>query len=173
MLVRVRGFTILELMITIAIVAVVTMLVLPEASVWLSNSKTRTVAESYQNGLQMARNEAIKRNLPIRFEVLNTGGWQIRLEESGQVIQRDVASTDASIKFSVASGNGKTYVVYSGLGSLWAPEQANAIDQLNITSTTIAADKRVPLRLTISNPSGAVRMCLPSSSLPTGDPRKC
>ncbi|MBB5019801.1 type IV fimbrial biogenesis protein FimT [Chitinivorax tropicus] len=171
MLTRDRGFTILELMITIAIVSIVTMIALPEASVWLANSKTRTIAEGYMNGLQIARNEAIKRNIPIQFEIQNTGGWTVSVVSTNEVVQKSVTGTSASIKFSVIAKDNKTKVIYNGLGAL--VDSGNAIQELDFSPTSISTGKSTPVRVVISNPSGSVKMCLPSSALPTGDPRKC
>ena len=66
---RMRGFTIIELMITIAILGILLAIGLPSMGKMLQNGQIRTAAESAAAGLQFARNEAIRRNAPVRFQL--------------------------------------------------------------------------------------------------------
>jgi type IV fimbrial biogenesis protein FimT len=59
---RNRGFTIIELMIGLALFAIVLTLAFPSFRTMLQNAKLRSTAESILGGLQMARAEALKRN---------------------------------------------------------------------------------------------------------------
>lgn len=62
-----RGFTIIELMVTIAIVAIILMLGVPSFSSLLQNHKLTSAAKSFTEGLQVARTEAIRRNTSVEF----------------------------------------------------------------------------------------------------------
>ena len=57
-----HGFSLIELLITLAIAAFLLALGASSFTNWISNMKIRTTAESIQNGLQLARGEAVRRN---------------------------------------------------------------------------------------------------------------
>jgi prepilin-type N-terminal cleavage/methylation domain-containing protein len=60
------GFTIIELMITLAVLGVLLALGMPSISSWLQNTQIRTAAEGMVSGLQLARAEALRRNANVR-----------------------------------------------------------------------------------------------------------
>ena len=68
------GFSLIELVVAIAIVGVLLALGAPNYSSWIKSSQIRTAAESIQNGLQLARGEAVRRNSQIRFQLTSTTG---------------------------------------------------------------------------------------------------
>ena len=57
---RVAGFSLIEKMIVIMIIAILTVLALPNFSEWVANSRTRSVAESLQNGIRYAQAQAAR-----------------------------------------------------------------------------------------------------------------
>jgi len=63
-----RGFTIVEVMITLTVLGVLIALGAPSAIEWLQNQQIRAAAEAALNGLQAARTEAVRANLPVRFQ---------------------------------------------------------------------------------------------------------
>jgi type IV fimbrial biogenesis protein FimT len=68
---RAAGFTVIELMITIVMVAVLLVLGAPAFGTYLDNVKLRTTAETFLAGVQMARSEAIRRNASVDFVLTN------------------------------------------------------------------------------------------------------
>jgi type IV fimbrial biogenesis protein FimT len=66
-----RGFTIIELVVTMAVAAVVTTLAAPNFAQWLANARVRSSADYIQNGLRLAQTEAVKQNRVVAF-VLTT-----------------------------------------------------------------------------------------------------
>lgn len=68
---RSRGFTLIELMIGLAIMALLLGMGLPAFSAWLANSKVRNAAETLQTGLSLARSEAMRRNQTVEFMLTN------------------------------------------------------------------------------------------------------
>jgi type IV fimbrial biogenesis protein FimT len=66
------GFTLVELIITILIVAILLGLAAPSIGIWVQNAKIRTTADAILNGLQMARAESVKRNTSARFQLTDT-----------------------------------------------------------------------------------------------------
>lgn len=68
--VRMRGFTLIELMIGITLMALLLSLAAPAFMTMISNTKLRNHAESIFNGLQLARAEALKRNTTVQFRLV-------------------------------------------------------------------------------------------------------
>jgi type IV fimbrial biogenesis protein FimT len=66
------GFSLVELLVTLAIAGVMLALALPSFAAWLRNIKIRNQAESVLSGLQQARAEAIKSNRLVRFQLVSS-----------------------------------------------------------------------------------------------------
>lgn len=66
-----EGFTLIELVIAMAIAAMLLGLAVPSFSVWINNAKVRTGAEILQNALRLAQAEAIKRSHQTAFVLTN------------------------------------------------------------------------------------------------------
>ena len=64
---RAPGFTIIELMIGIALLGVLMVLAMPSFIQMLHNTKLRAGAEAISSGLQIARSEALRRHQPVEF----------------------------------------------------------------------------------------------------------
>lgn len=64
---RPRGFSLVELMVTISLLALLLGLAVPAFGTWTRNAQVRTVSDSLQNGLRYAQAEAIRRNRQIAF----------------------------------------------------------------------------------------------------------
>ncbi|HEY6895859.1 MAG TPA: GspH/FimT family pseudopilin [Rhodocyclaceae bacterium] len=89
------GFSLIELMVVIAIAAILLGLGLSGVNTMLVNNKVRAKAESIFAGLQMARAEAIRRNAPMRFALLDSLTASCAPAASGQfwaVTQTDQVS---------------------------------------------------------------------------------
>lgn len=61
------GFSLVELLIGIAILALLMALGVPEYATFLNNSRVRTTADNLVSGLNLARAEAVKRNARVQF----------------------------------------------------------------------------------------------------------
>ncbi len=77
-----RGISLVEMVVVMAIFAILTGLAVPSFNAWLANVQIRTATESIQNGLQLARAEAIRRNSPVMFWLTSgtnplTGDWLV------------------------------------------------------------------------------------------------
>ncbi len=68
---RVRGLTLIELAVVLIILGLLIMAVTPSMSAWMRNTQVRNAASSMLAGLAQARNEAIRRNTPVRFSLVS------------------------------------------------------------------------------------------------------
>ena len=69
---RPRGFTLIELVVTIALMAVLFGLAVPVFGEWIRNARVRTAADALQNGVRTAQAEALRRNRPVVFFLTNS-----------------------------------------------------------------------------------------------------
>jgi type IV fimbrial biogenesis protein FimT len=167
---RPRGFTLVELMIGVVIVAILMLVALPTFSEFMGNTRIRNTADSLANGIRQAQVEAIRRNRPIEFIVNPAVGWRINDPDPlvGGLVHAE--------PFSEASGQvvvnpqppGAVRLVYDAIGQyrrvpdggLAAPDPIVRID---ITNTALASphDLRV-----VADPAlgTGVRVCDPSPS---------
>lgn len=180
---RERGFTLIEMMITLAVVGVVLALGLPGIMEWMQNSQIRTAAESLQGGLQAARTEAVRRNTLVEFSLSNPGtsggtGWTIRSVNDGAVIQSNPDGVGSRNVVLTVSPDGTAAVTFNGFGRLpTAPAPTVNADgtpfltSIDVDNPVIDADDSRDLRVVISG-GGEVRMCDPNV-VDTLDPRRC
>jgi type IV fimbrial biogenesis protein FimT len=63
-----RGFSLVEILISLVVLGVMVALAAPGFGEWLQNRQIRATAEMTLNGLQLARAEAVRANAPERFQ---------------------------------------------------------------------------------------------------------
>ncbi|MEJ5898054.1 GspH/FimT family pseudopilin [Aquabacterium sp. G14] len=196
-----QGFTLLELMIVVTLIALMLMLAAPSITIWLQNLKVRNVGESIVSGLQLARMEAIRRNTRVTFSMVSSTdssctmsatspSWVVSkggvlptsitnkcagtmADAGGDIIQKNSASV-ALQGVTLSSSGAANCLTYDGLGQL--PTQGSIACTTGITSIDITSPTAdtIALRVTVSS-GGQVRLCYPDTAnqLPTNDPRKC
>jgi type IV fimbrial biogenesis protein FimT len=71
MMKRQAGFSLIELMIAIAIMGVLLSLGVPAFTTYINNAKLRATAQSFLAGVQQARSEAVRRNANVDFVLTN------------------------------------------------------------------------------------------------------
>lgn len=180
-----RGFTLIEVMITLAVIGILAALGLPSFFAWIQNQKIRTASEAVINGVQLARAEAISRNLSggVQFIlVAATGDWTVNtVPASAKPLHvRPGGEGTVNASYNVALAGGATpsttpAVTFGPLGSVIPnPDGSAAIAQIDISNPMIGtADGARPLRVIVA-PSGNVVMCDPGLTVTNpGDPRAC
>ena len=73
------GFTLIELMVTLSVMAVLMALAMPSVLAWIANSRVRTVSDALQNGLRAAQAEAVRRSRTAVFSLTNDTAPQTSL----------------------------------------------------------------------------------------------
>lgn len=165
-----RGVTLIELAVGLAIVGILVMVALPNFSVWIQNGQIRTAAEAINNGLQLARSEAVRRNLNIEFVLGAGAGWTVQIAATNEAIQTRATGEGGTSSTVTVSPGGATTVTFNGLGRAVANgDGSNTISEIKVDSTSIpAADSR---EMCIMVSGGAVKLCDPQVA--AGDPRAC
>lgn len=180
---RPPGFTLVELLIAVAVLGILIVLGIPSFNEWIQNSHIRNAAEAALNGLQLARSEAVRRNGFTQF-VLGTGtGWRVvaitppsggigaACVETEIIQQREGNEGSSTAKVTVTPA-GATAVTFTPLG--WVGSGSDAcgtpISQLDFDSSVMAAERSRELRLIITA-GGGIRLCDPQVA--SGDPRAC
>ncbi|SBT07542.1 hypothetical protein ACCAA_440044 [Candidatus Accumulibacter aalborgensis] len=106
-----KGFSLLELLIAIAIMGVLLSLGLPALSTYSRNIKLRAAAESFFAGLQLARGEAVRLNASVELILANAapavddgsdGDYPVLAEESRDNLDNLVASGKLAANHPVA-----------------------------------------------------------------------
>jgi type IV fimbrial biogenesis protein FimT len=174
-----RGFTLIEVMITIAVVGILAALGLPSFFAWIQNQKIRTASEAVINGVQLARAEAISRNLSggVRFTLVPaTGDWTVdTVPASAKPLHvRPGGEATSNARFTVTPSDA-TIVTFGPLGSVIPNADASSsIARIDIDNPMVtAADGARPLRILVGA-SGNVLMCDPGLTVTNpGDPRAC
>jgi type IV fimbrial biogenesis protein FimT len=166
--------TLLEIMIGLTILGVLISMGLPSYTVWIQNSKIRNAAESVQNGLQLARSEALRLNTDVQFIFGTDSDWNVRVAASAATVQsrsRGQGSTGVTVARVPA---GATMVTFNSLGRT-VPNAGgtNSFSQVDfdVPSTVLPPESTRDLRITVSS-GGRIRMCDPNVSN-TSDTRSC
>ena len=101
-----RGFTLLELMVTLAIVAILATISVPSMRDSIQNSKAERATGLFELDLQFARSNAISRGEVVIISPLNNdiaNGWQIVAETSGDTL-RERGPLDSGVTITLANG---------------------------------------------------------------------
>ena len=196
------GFSIIELAVVMVVIGMMLMSAMPLMNDWMRNAKLRNQAEAVQNGLQQARNEAVRRNRPITFYMVDNGtatalnnsctvsaagaSWVVSVRDPGSACAATPAntSTDATNPLIVVKRlgtEGSTGVSVSGLAADGSTAASSVtFDALgrrsgNLTRIAVkyASAQTEDRPLRVDiTPAGMVRSCDPLITS-TSDPRRC
>ena len=67
-----RGFGLIEGLVTISVLAILAAVAIPSFQQMIVNGRTRTIAESFRAGADLARTEAMRRNMPVSFAAVSS-----------------------------------------------------------------------------------------------------
>lgn len=183
------GITLIEILVGLALLGILLSLGVPSFSRWIQSTQIRNSAEAIQNGLMLARAEAVRRNTNVRFQLVTSltdtcalsdagGNWVISLNDptgacdsppsdtaAPRIIQ--TRSSGEGSSNAVVNANGVSLITFNGTG------QANNTASINITNPTggnCSSNAMRCLRVTVSS-GGQIRMCDPTRA--NTDPQGC
>lgn len=164
-----RGFSLIELMVGISIVAIVAGLAAPSFRALIANAQIRTAAQALHDGLKVARVEAIRRNERVSFNKTADSSWNVSVDSSALVVQSRVSgegSASASVAVTPVAG---TIVTFDALGRVVTPGAGTTITQLDISvpPAVLPASAAKNLRIAI-NAGGGIRLCDPNATAGIG-----
>ena len=192
-----NGFSLVELLITITIMATLMAVVAPGMSEWIANVKLRGTAEAIMAGLQKTRAEAIKQNQVVTFWLVSppdvavldascalasdSASWVISLDNPVGVCDA-AASTSVAPRIVEAHGAGPAA---RGTSVAAIDQAANAAESVGFDGFGQVANAAAAIRtIDLTSPTtgtrrlrvqigsaGSVRMC--DRDVPSPDPRAC
>ncbi|MCV2368512.1 GspH/FimT family pseudopilin [Roseateles oligotrophus] len=191
------GFSLIELVVAMAILVTLLAAVMPEVSSWIKGLKVSSAAESLRNGAEIARMEALKRNSRVSFWLVADGtakvpgntcvlasdsaAWVVSVVDptgacaaeaslvtSPQLVQRSTATENTA---------GLTVEATSLAGGAGNHVTFNGLGQVAADGSTVSvidvsatAGGTRRLRVVVET-GGAIRMC--DRDVAAGDPRIC
>jgi type IV fimbrial biogenesis protein FimT len=193
------GFNLIEVMITLSVLAVLIALGAPAFAEWLQSQRIRAAAESILNGMQVARGEAIRRNLAVQMvlEQLPSSTWTVCEATVSPCDSTLLASADplvvASVIQSRAQEEGNTgstkvettpagaiAVTFSPLGSVMDKnpvDDSSRFTRVDVGNPgggeCIAAGGPMRCLRIVVTAGGNIRMCDPTPTVVAPDPRAC
>jgi type IV fimbrial biogenesis protein FimT len=181
-----RGFTLIEAIVTVSILALLMALMAPSMADWIRGTHVRNLAESIQTGLQKARMEALRRNKIVTYWMVssnaggslddscalasNSGSWVISLENpathcsmaasatvSPKIVETYAAGANAGV-MTVSALAGDAATAATSVSFNGFGQILPSATALSIIDVTHTQPGARRLRITVS-PGGAVRMC--------------
>lgn len=160
-----RGVTLIELLITVAVLAVGLSLAAPTFTQQLANYRIRSAAESIINGLNYARAEAVRRNSPVSF-TLDAGGpgWAVAQVSTAQELQSRASGESPGI--TATSSTTSLAVTFTPTG--FVDTSGTRLARVTLASAVANTDTR---QIDIFG-GGLIRVCDPTVGT-ADDPRRC
>ena len=178
---RTAGFTLIELMVVLAIVGILLVLGVPLFTTFVSNSRIRTSAEAFANAVAQARTEAVKLNQPVEFVM--SSGWLVCavtdsiasncVQGNTAVLFQGAGEEGTSEVTATATPAGATRVAFDSFGRIIpvSPvDNSAALTQVDFDVPNGSAVNSRPLRVLVET-GGAVKLCDPAAG--SSDPRAC
>lgn len=180
-----RGFSVIELMVTFTVLAMLLFFGLPQYYRFLQNAQVRTFAEGVASGLQFARTEAVSRNVAggVTFE-LNDDEWKVYPTSTATEVLRSQRNRERTpnatwaVKVANAAQTAPVALVFDGFGRLTsvngaAPAGITAFEITNSSAGACVKDSGDTRCLDVRVlASGSIRMCDPALNIAT-NPQGC
>lgn len=162
---RQRGFTLVELMVTLAVFVILAMVAIPALSQLVDQRRLTGAADAIHAQILFARTEAIKRSEPVFFEIEDdaAGGWRTSVTRIPGSADLDyvIESGDFRNRISLAATSEDVFGFdpVRGIKIDAAGATLNAPTQMSIS---LDANRRLLVQV---NPIGRVRICTEAGNL--------
>lgn len=145
-----KGFTAIELMVVVAIVAILAALAGPSFTPLIERWRVRSAAENLTSSLYLARSEAIKRGGGIAIDA--AGGWDLgwKVTHTQNGATTDLQNMPAPSKLALSQSNTKTKLFVDRWGMM-SESDGGAPAVMNFLLTPTGKDETAP---------SAIRLCL-------------
>lgn len=200
---RARGFTLIEIVVTLIIMALAMAAVAPQITAWQRNTQVRNTADSLINAVNRARNEAVRRNEEVSLWLVTTdsanagamsancalsntsAAWVVSLRDPTDRCTDAVSDTvDPMIVETLGRADGAEGAVIAALNSASLPATSITFNGYGRVANTTTAITRIDIdqqiagadarRLRVAiSGAGSVRMCDRDLPATSTDPRKC
>lgn len=198
---RQRGFSLIEVMVTITVLALILFAAAPSLGTWMDNARIRGTVEALQLGLQTARSEAVSRNQSISFNLVSlddpnvmdnscdlsatSGSWVVSVSTPADkcgtapsasatpqiVAKRAIGDSGGRVKINGWQEDGTTAATTVTFNGFGRVTNTTPLARIDVDGPVDGTDYR-KLRLLITA-AGAIRMCDPKLAADSTDPRKC
>lgn len=175
-----KGFTLIELMITVAIAAILMLVAAPGLTSFRQNAELTSIANKVTGSINAARGEAMKRGMNAVIVPLDNGsnwamGWAAFVDKANNqtysATAEGIVSTQEAVPPGITVvGNGTAtgtvpYIMFDASG--FARDKASGFGALTfrIQRTDVStADQPSFTRIVIVSRTGRVRVCKPTSA---------
>lgn len=163
------GFTLVEMMVTIAVAAILIAMAVPSFSGIAERNRLRNVAEKLRSDLKLAHSEALRRDLPVFLTFKNVSGGATWCYGLSQGAPCDCAAgaceldPGASTNVSNAAYRGVTMPDLPYAGTAGALTFSPARPTLSADSAAFFSPSGKEARVVIAS-NGRVRLCSPAGS---------
>lgn len=162
---RIRGFTTVELMVTLMVIAILAALSTPTLRGVVANGRVKAASQSLQGGLARARAEAVRLNTQVEFVLAADGGWQVVQVNNATVLQQAAGREGAGgveLEISPAGADRITFNAFGQTASVNPSNGSAPIDQIDIdVASPPGTGNYRPLRIELFG-AGMARLCDPS-----------
>jgi type IV fimbrial biogenesis protein FimT len=172
---RQAGISIIEVIVTLGILALLLGLGMPEFRAYQQNTQMRVAADAVLNGIQTTRNESIRRNSTYEFTLHDGTAWDICPVNDpypcSPALQQRSAAEGSENATATTLPAGADTIAFNGMGRVVTNANGSASLQqvlINNPKATGAQARRLTIQV---QSGGAVRLCDPQVA--AGDPRAC